>query len=165
MQAKPLRAPGLALVLALLVAVTLLTTCGQGATGQAGAAGAVPAAEGGTATQHSTAGRAPTLPARTQPAADASDRLPAIPFAQLPPEARETIRLIDRGGPFPYARDGATFFNRERFLPAQPEGYYREYTVPTPGSPDRGARRIVAGRGGQLYYTDDHYESFKRVVR
>ena len=165
MQTIPLRAPGLVLVLALLVAIGLLTACGQSTTSQAGAAGAVPAAEGGTATQHSTAGRAPTLPARTQPAADATDRLPAIPFAQLPPEARETIRLIDRGGPFPYARDGATFGNRERRLPAQPEGYYREYTVRTPGSPDRGARRIVAGRGGELYYTDDHYESFKRVVR
>ena len=165
MRAKSLCNSGLALVLALLVAVALSTACGQNNTGQAGAAGALPAAEGETATQHSTTGRAPTVPARTQPGAYAADRLPAIPLAQLPAEARETIRLIDSGGPFPYARDGATFGNRERRLPARPEGYYREYTVRTPGSPDRGARRIVAGRGGELYYTDDHYESFKRVVR
>jgi ribonuclease T1 len=165
MQAKRLRVLGLVLVLALLVAVALLTACGQRTTGQAGAAGALPAAEGATATQRATAGRTPTVPARTQPAADATDRLPAIPFAQLPPEARETIHLIDRDGPCPYAQDGATFGNRERLLPARPEGYYREYTVRTPGSRDRGARRIVAGRGGELYHTDDHYESFKRVVR
>ena len=163
METKPRRAPGL--VLALLVAVALLAGCGQSTTSQAGAAGAVPAAEGGTATQRATTGRMPTVPARTQPAADATDHLPAIPFAQLPPEARETIHLIDREGPFPYAQDGTTFGNRERLLPARPQGYYREYTVRTPGSPDRGARRIVAGRGGELYYTDDHYESFKRVVR
>ena len=165
MQAKLRRVLDLVLVLGLLVAVALLTACGQSTTGQAGAAGALPVAEGGPATQRATTGRTPTVPARTQPAAGAIDRLPAIPFAQLPPEARETIHLIDRDGPFPYAKDGATFGNRERLLPAQPEGYYREYTVRTPGSRDRGARRIVAGRSGELYYTDDHYESFKRVVR
>ena len=91
--------------------------------------------------------------------------MPTIPFAQLPNEARETIQLIDQGGPFPYDRDGITFGNRERLLPIQPGGYYREYTVITPGSSDRGARRIVAGQRGELYYTDDHYESFKRVIR
>ena len=108
----------------------------------------------------------PTALAREGRAAGGNDdRLPTIAFSQLPPEARETIRLIERGGPFPYDRDGITFGNRERLLPSQPQGYYREYTVITPGSPDRGARRIVAGREGELYYTDDHYDSFKRVVR
>lgn len=85
--------------------------------------------------------------------------------AFLPPEAITTLAAIERGGPFPYDRDGSVFQNRERRLPDQPRGYYREYTVPTPGSRDRGARRIVAG--GQppevYYYTDDHYRTFRRV--
>lgn len=93
------------------------------------------------------------------------DGLDTIPFDALPAEAQETIRLIERGGPFPYRQDGSVFYNRERLLPAKPSGYYREYTVVTPGEPDRGARRIVAGAGGELYYTADHYASFKRVVR
>lgn len=81
----------------------------------------------------------------------------------LPPEARETLRLIERGGPFPYRRDGIVFGNREKLLPARPNGFYREYTVPTPGARDRGARRIVAGRDGGRYYTGDHYRSFRRI--
>lgn len=83
----------------------------------------------------------------------------------LPPEARETLGLIERGGPFPYRKDGTVFQNRERRLPQQARGYYREYTVPTPGERDRGARRIVAGQPGEYYYTADHYRSFKRVVQ
>ncbi len=88
---------------------------------------------------------------------------PSIHVKQLPPEARATLALIKRGGPFPYAKDGTVFQNREGRLPAQPRGYYREYTVPTPGARDRGARRIVAGRGGDYWYTADHYRSFKRI--
>lgn len=88
----------------------------------------------------------------------------AIHVSQLPPEARDTLALIRRGGPFPYAKDGAVFHNREGLLPARPRGYYREYTVPTPGARDRGARRIVAGREGDLWYTADHYRSFKRIL-
>jgi len=84
---------------------------------------------------------------------------------QLPPEAAQTLALIDHGGPFPYDRDGITFANQERLLPQRPNGYYREYTVPTPGSRDRGARRLVVGREGDVYYTDDHYESFRQVLR
>lgn len=83
----------------------------------------------------------------------------------LPPEAVNTLEAIEHGGPFPYDRDGTVFQNREGRLPASPRGYYREYTVVTPGAPDRGARRIVAG--GQppevFYYTDDHYRSFRRL--
>ena len=109
-----------------------------------------------------TATPTPRAPA-AQPTPD--DGFPTIDFARLPAEARETIGLIDRGGPFPYDRDGITFGNRERLLPLKPDGYYREYTVITPGSNDRGARRIVAGQAGELYYTDDHYESFRRVRR
>jgi len=88
---------------------------------------------------------------------------PSIHVTQLPPEGRATLALIKRGGPFPYAQDGTVFQNREGRLPAQPRGYYREYTVPTPGARDRGARRIVAGRGGDYWYTADHYRSFKRI--
>jgi ribonuclease T1 len=89
--------------------------------------------------------------------------IPEIAAAELPPEARETIALIRRGGPFPYERDGVVFGNFEKLLPQKERGYYREYTVPTPGLRHRGARRIVAGRNGELYYTDDHYRSFKRI--
>ncbi len=89
----------------------------------------------------------------------------------LPPEGRSTLALIRKGGPFPYRKDGAVFGNRERLLPQRPRGYYTEYTVPTPGSSDRGARRIVAGKGtggdpstsGEYYYTEDHYQSFRRI--
>mgnify|MGYP003504456552 CR=1 FL=1 len=99
------------------------------------------------------------------------DRLPrAEPEAEhrlkglgLPPEALDTIELIQRDGPFPYRQDGKTFGNREGLLPDEARGYYREYTVPTPGSPDRGARRIVTGGDPPTawYYTDDHYRSFR----
>jgi ribonuclease T1 len=88
-----------------------------------------------------------------------------VDASRLPPEARRTLALIDRGGPFPYARDGVVFGNVEGRLPKHPRGYYHEYTVPTPGSRDRGARRIVTGRGGEIYYTGDHYNSFRAVLR
>src|SRR5262249_38048796 len=74
-----------------------------------------------------------------------------------------TLALIEAGGPFPYRQDGAIFSNREGLLPIEPEAYYREYTVPTPGAQGRGARRIVAGSRGEIYYTDDHYRSFWRI--
>jgi ribonuclease T1 len=90
--------------------------------------------------------------------------LGGIQASALPREARETIALIRKGGPFPYPKDGATFGNRERILPQRERGYYREYTVRTPGARDRGARRIVAGSAGELYYTEDHYRSFRRVL-
>jgi ribonuclease T1 len=83
---------------------------------------------------------------------------------QLPKEALDTIALIRKGGPFPHERDGIVFGNREKLLPARERGWYREYTVRTPGERTRGARRIVAGRDGTLYYSDDHYRSFKRIL-
>lgn len=86
-----------------------------------------------------------------------------IPAAELPTEARETLSLIAAGGPFPHERDGIEFKNREGRLPYRPGGYYREYTVPTPGERTRGARRIVTGANGERYYTDDHYETFQRI--
>src|SRR4051794_12671932 len=96
--------------------------------------------------------------------------LPAIAVeqvkaAELPREARATLTLIDKGGPYPYAKDGAIFSNREGHLPRQKRGYYHEYTVKTPGERTRGARRIIAGTGGELFYTDDHYNHFRRIIR
>lgn len=81
----------------------------------------------------------------------------------LPPEAHATLRRIARGGPHPHAQDGTTFGNREGHLPPRPRGYYREYTVDTPGLDHRGARRIVTGGTPprEYYYTDDHYDSFR----
>ena len=87
----------------------------------------------------------------------------SVTLSALPAEARETVALIRRGGPFRYERDGAVFGNFEGALPAQNRGYYREYTVHTPGLAHRGARRIVSGRAGELYYTDDHYRTFRRI--
>jgi ribonuclease T1 len=93
------------------------------------------------------------------PGADSG--LPVRPLSTLPAEATATWRLIERGGPFPFPRnDGATFGNREKLLPLKDSGYYREYTVRTPGSDDRGPRRMVTGQGRELYYTEDHYRSF-----
>lgn len=93
----------------------------------------------------------------------------AVALADLPAEAQKTHQLILAGGPFPYRKDGSVFGNRERALPAQPRGYYHEYTVRTPGSRDRGARRIVCG-GRQpaqpkaCFYTGDHYASFRQIA-
>ncbi|MCX4749111.1 ribonuclease [Kitasatospora sp. NBC_01287] len=82
---------------------------------------------------------------------------------RLPGQARDTLALIGRGGPFPYRTDGVVFDNRERRLPSEPSGYYHEYTVRTPGSADRGARRIVIGQAGEEYWTADHYGTFQRI--
>ena len=92
-----------------------------------------------------------------------------VRLSDLPDEARRTDSLIRAGGPFPYAKDGTVFGNRERLLPRQPRGHYREYTVPTPGARDRGARRIVCGgerprEPEACFYTQDHYASFRRIV-
>lgn len=97
---------------------------------------------------------------------DATSGLPVVRLADLPPEAERTVELIEAGGPFPEPEhDGGTFGNREELLPDRPMGYYREYTVPTPGLDHRGARRIVAGKGDELYWTADHYSSFARIRR
>jgi ribonuclease T1 len=102
----------------------------------------------------------------TPPPPSSGDGLASVKLADLPVQARQTVALIDAGGPFPYAKDGATFNNFEGVLPSKPRGYYREYTVMTPGERDRGARRIVTGdRDRELFYTADHYETFARVQR
>lgn len=87
-----------------------------------------------------------------------------VSVSELPAEAQEVLSLIKLGGPFRYSKDGTVFGNRERRLPPQAYGYYREYTVPTPGERDRGPRRIIAGRKGDFYYTGDHYRRFKRIA-
>lgn len=104
-------------------------------------------------------------PSGGMPATDPASGLPYVALEDLPPEAAETVHLIDSGGPFPYDKDGSTFGNYEGLLPDEPVGYYKEYTVDTPGSYDRGARRIIAGEDGQLYWTEDHYESFEVIWR
>ncbi|MGW6746711.1 ribonuclease domain-containing protein [Streptomyces sp. NPDC055025] len=88
----------------------------------------------------------------------------SVCYSRLPAQAYDTLRLIDAGGPFPYRQDGGVFQNREGVLPSQSNGYYHEYTVKTPGSSDRGARRIVTGqRNNEDYYTSNHYASFSLV--
>jgi len=109
-----------------------------------------------------------TILVQAKTTADATTS-PTMLVADLPREGQATYQLIRQGGPFPYEKDGVVFGNRERQLPRQDRGYYREYTVKTPGSRDRGARRIVCG--GQeprnpraCYYTQDHYASFREIV-
>jgi len=94
------------------------------------------------------------------PSQDLSD----VSVDELPPEAHTTLDLIEAGGPYPYDKDGSIFHNYEGLLPEKADGYYREYTVDTPGSSDRGARRIVTGGDGERFYTDDHYKSFRLIV-
>lgn len=99
---------------------------------------------------------------------DPQSGLPYIAVSALPREGQEMLRLIASGGPFRYSKDGVTFGNREKLLPKQSRGYYREYTVKTPGERDRGARRIVCGgqpatNTAECYYTADHYASFRRI--
>jgi ribonuclease T1 len=86
-----------------------------------------------------------------------------ICHSALPPQADDTLELIGQGGPFPYRQDGQIFQNREGVLPGEPNGYYHEYTVVTPGSPDRGARRIVTAKSGTDYYTSNHYATFNAI--
>jgi len=110
---------------------------------------------------------APALYARGP--APASEQLETVSLSELPSQARTTHRLILKGGPFPFEKDGTVFGNRERLLPTQKRGYYREYTVKTPWARDRGARRIVCGgqpptQPDACYYTSDHYNSFRKIT-
>ncbi|MEU6406516.1 ribonuclease domain-containing protein [Streptomyces sp. NPDC046985] len=136
----------------LLVALAvLLAGCSASGPAPSGAATSGPASPG------------PHVPALATPSW--AQGLGVVRESALPAEARRTLGLIDRGGPFPYSQDGVVFGNFERRLPQRPRGYYHEYTVRTPGSRDRGARRIVTGQGGEIYYTDDHYDSFRAVLK
>lgn len=104
-----------------------------------------------------------TVTALAQPVCGDTSGYELVPLGDLPPEATDTVELIEQGGPFPYPQDGTVFQNREELLPDCELGYYHEYTVETPGSPDRGARRIVTGSAGEHFYTEDHYASFVLV--
>lgn len=143
--------PGVFGLLVLITLVCVLASCASSSGGNAGGQG------GGTPAVTSSVGAG----GRDHP----NDGMPTVTVAQLPDEARTTIALIKEGGPFPYHQDGTVFQNRERLLPRESSGFYHEYTVKTPGSPDRGARRIIQARDGTLYYTADHYESFKRIIQ
>jgi ribonuclease T1 len=118
----------------------------------------------------SLSGLVPTALARQPAPSDAASNttISTIDVSELPRQAQSTLQLIREGGPFPYSKDGIIFGNFERRLPAQPRGYYHEYTVKTPRSRNRGARRIICGGPprytGDCYYTGDHYASFKRIV-
>jgi ribonuclease T1 len=150
----PARRRGLlAVLLGLLAAATLLVGCGR-------SEAPVSSAPSGMTITNGDKG---IVPLDVVPAAATTD-LPTVTLLQLPPEALVTLSLIEQGGPYPYSKDGVTFQNRERLLPRQASGFYREYTVETPGSNDRGARRIVTGEDGSRFYTDDHYDSFREVV-
>lgn len=149
--------------LAAAVLVAVLAGLGwwvQAGADRGGAAGS-PASE----TASSPASDPASDPADEAPLTDEVSGLRYVALADLPAEAADTIALVDGGGPFPYEQDGSTFGNDEGLLPDRPDGYYREYTVETPGSDDRGARRIVGGAEGELYWTEDHYESFEVIWR
>jgi ribonuclease T1 len=146
------------LLLAALVVLAFLAFGGTGLLGQS-TESTTPAATSSAAPAVS----APPAPAATPGQANRSG-LPEVRESALPAEGRRVLELIRAGGPYRYAQDDQVFGNFERILPRRDRGYYREYTVPTPGEPDRGARRIVAGAGGEKYYTDDHYESFTFIA-
>jgi ribonuclease T1 len=105
----------------------------------------------------------PAGPAASPPPASASSSRPDPIPADQRPQLQQTLALIAKGGPFPYEKDGTVFQNRENKLPPRPRGYYREYTVPTPGASNRGARRVVQGKDGDTWYTSDHYKTFVRI--
>ncbi len=117
-------------------------------------------APAGVATAATPATTAAPVQVAAAPCGDTSE-FERVDLSQLPPEAADTVELIQQGGPFPYPQDGQTFENREGILPDCAEGYYKEYTVETPGEDDRGARRFVVGEGDEYFYTADHYESFR----
>jgi ribonuclease T1 len=142
------------LVAAVFALLLVVAGCGQSAGNQP--ASGSPSASGPTASAGpAVSGLAP---------AKATTSLATVKVAELPVQAQDTLVLIKGNGPYPYDKDGTTFGNREAVLPRQPSGFYREYTVTTPGAGSRGARRIVAGNNGSRFYTDDHYASFREVI-
>lgn len=181
---KTSSAVAIILVLAVVLGIWLIngrdpgTGTGVGTDGFSESAPSVPPAEpavddSGSPTSDPTSGvptQEPSQEPSQQPsrepvevAVDPDSGLRYVDLGDLPPEAADTVDLIDAGGPFPYDKDGSTFGNFEGILPDRERGYYQEFTVETPGSDDRGARRIVEGADGELYWTEDHYDSFERI--
>ena len=147
------RGRGLGLLLTVLVIVAVMAGCTQPTL---------------SPSQHPSAPTRAASPVAIVPvpshATDPDSGLPTINGAGLPPEAHQTLLSIGMGGPYPFPQDGVVFENREGILPDAPRGYYHEYTVVTPGSSTRGARRIVVGNQGEAYWTDDHYATFSRIA-
>ena len=146
----------------LVIAVVVLVVAMVGG-GSLTAPSSAPPSGGETTAQSTTPAPGPALSSSAAAVANPST-LPAINASQLPREARQTLALIAKGGPYPYDRDGVNFGNFEGLLPKKSGGFYKEYTVTTPGESDRGARRIIVGKDSAKYYTADHYESFKFIV-
>lgn len=126
---------------------------------------ATPDGEQSAPTQADASSASDPAAADSGDAADPHSGLPWIAVSELPEQAQDVLERIDRGGPFRYDKDGSFFGNFERILPDERRGYYREYTVDTPGLSHRGPRRIVTGSAGEYYWTQDHYESFERIDR
>ncbi|MDQ0675843.1 ribonuclease T1 [Pseudarthrobacter siccitolerans] len=159
----------LSLLLGALLVLVLLAFGGTGVLGQLTqntTPGGTSSAEAPPSTLTSSV-PAPPVSQAAPPEASARGNpsdLSEVRESELPAEGRGTLALIRAGGPFRYSQDGQPFGNFERILPRKDRGYYREYTVPTPDESDRGARRIVAGNGGEKYYTDDHYGTFRFIA-
>ena len=153
----PRRLPGW-VVIALVLAVVVVWALARSGSGEAFDPPAAAASQSATDRPSST-----SSPTRSGGEATPDSGLSTVAESRLPAQAATTLALIRVGGPFPHAQDGGTFGNRERILPRRSSGYYREYTVETPGEGDRGPRRIVAGAQGDLYWTDDHYASFRQI--
>lgn len=156
-------AAGALLVLALIAAVALLSRGSADSDGSSSSGSSQFTPQSYSSGSSSGSASSRSTSATNSPADD--DGTATVVLSDLPAQARRTVALIDAGGPYPYSRDGVVFANRERLLPRQVKGWYHEYTVRTPGSSDRGARRIITGRDGAMYYTDDHYETCRRIVR
>ncbi|MEU9251669.1 ribonuclease domain-containing protein [Streptomyces sp. NPDC048270] len=154
------------LLLRLLGAVFLCAAL-VGAVGCGGKEAASPAAASSGAVSGAAPSAAPSAARSAAPSAVPgwAKGMATVRADALPQQARDVLALIDKGGPYPYRQDGTVFGNFEKALPRQKRGYYHEFTVRTPGERDRGARRIVTGQGGEFYYTDDHYDTFKAVLR
>jgi guanyl-specific ribonuclease Sa len=148
------------LVVALVVLAWLVVRVSQGPPDAQGRASSAAPSSFGARDTRAPSGATSGATSPTDPVSG----LPWVAESALPPEARDTLALIRAGGPFPYPRnDDKTFANREGLLPKKVRGYYREFTVVTPGSDDRGTRRLITGSDGEIYWTDDHYASFHRV--
>ncbi|WP_327282482.1 guanine-specific ribonuclease N1 and T1 [Streptomyces sp. NBC_00597] len=144
-----------------VVGALFLCVALAGVTGCGGVKAAPPSAAAGV----SSGADAPASPSARVSVPAWAKGMATVRADALPAQARDVLALIDKGGPYPYRQDGTVFGNFEKVLPRQKRGYYHEFTVNTPGERDRGARRIVTGEGGEFFYTDDHYDTFKAVLR